>query len=250
MTARIGRGALIPGIALALAAAACTGDSGGDGDDPTSASSNESGGASASDIMEGWTDATCDIFNPDSVTDQLGIEAYTEGPSALGTTEGNFPGGLKCNSTFDFPDYEPEEGHSAFDLNGWMYMVLLPYGSEDEAASAYQELYDDAASQVRERDEDEQAVDETIEGDWDQGAILASVGPGNSTRVMYQKDSYMVFIEIGYIPDPGVDAVLATKESDVFTNPTYDFTPPELAEWFKSDYLPGLQDTITTKLEE
>lgn len=247
MTARIGRSVLIPGVALALAAAACSGSSGGNGDEATS---GEDGGGTPSSIMSGWTDEICEVFNPDAVTEQLHIETYTEGPVELGTTEGNYPGGLKCNSMYDFPDYELPEGYSARELDGWLNMVLLPYASEDEAASAYQELYDDAAGDLHGQPEQAQVVDETITGDWDQGAILASVGPGNSTRVMYQKDTYMVFIEIGYKPDPGVERGLSNNTIDTFEDPTYEFTPPELAEWFKSDYLPGLQETITLKLEE
>jgi hypothetical protein len=200
--------------------------------------------------MGAWTPDICEVFDPDAVTGQMHIEGYTEGPLTLGTTEGNYPGGLKCNSMYSFPEVDFPEGYSETPLDGWLNMVLLPYASAEEAATAYQELYDDAAGDLHGQPADAQVVDESIEGDWDQGAILASVGVVSSTRVMYQKDTYMVFIEIGTDPDPGVSHGLSNTTIDTFEDPSYEFTPPELAEWFKSDYLPGLQETITAKLEE
>lgn len=244
MTSRITRGGLVPGIALLMAAAACTANS-GSGDDPTTAESGVNPDVSS---ITGWTD-TCDVMDPDAVTAQLHIEGYTEGPDSLGTNEGDFPGSVKCNSFFDFPAYELPEGYADQEMNGWLYQVVSPYNSAEEAAAAYQTLYDGAAEQLHGRPEEEQVVDEAIEGDWEQGAIFASVGSGNSTRAMYQSGTYVVFIEIGYIPDPGVQYALGRTTTDVFEDPTYEFTPPELAEWLASDYLPGVQESITAKLE-
>lgn len=238
------RKALAVGAGLLFLASACS--NGADGSGAASPGGNDEID-SGTIAMQGWPDV-CEVFDPDAVTAQMHIEGYTEGPSHLGTTEGNFPGALKCNSSYDFPDYPDTEEWG--ELNGWMYMVLAPYGSSEEAADAYQASYDDAIRQLRERPEKEQVVDREIEGEWDRAAILSSVGAGNSTRVFYLKESYYVFIEIGYKPDPGVGDGLAYTDMDTFEDPTYEFTPPELADWFEAEYLPQLYTTISNKLEE
>ncbi len=231
-------------VGLALLVSACSGGA-ADSDGPTS---EENEVDSTSSAIQGWTDV-CEVLDPDALSEQLHIAEYDEGPNHLGMNEGNFPGALKCNFSFYFPDYSDDESEDR-DRNGWVYMVLAPYSGADEAADAYQDTYDDAAQQLRERPDKEQVVDREISGDWDRGAVLASVGSGNATRAMYLKDSYFVYIEIGYRPDPGVTDGLALSNMETFEDPTYEFTPPELADWFESEYLPGLDETITTKLEE
>lgn len=227
--------------ATALLLSACTPGQSGEGA-PVAAS-----GPDYTSIT-GWTD-TCEVFDVDAVTGQLHIAAYTDGPVSLGPWEGDYPGAVKCISFFDFPAYELPEGYSDQDLYGWMYQVLVPYGDVEEAAAAYQEMYDSAAAAFRDRPEREQVVDEVITGPWDEGAILASVGPGGAFRTFYRQESYVVLIEIGYLPDPGVQQGLALTTMDTFEAPTYEFTPPELADWFTADYLPGLDQAITARLE-
>ncbi|THV30107.1 hypothetical protein [Glycomyces paridis] len=198
--------------------------------------------------MASWD--ACEVLDPDTVTAKLQIGEYTEGPVALGTNEGDFPGSIKCNSFYDYPaDIEIPENSSKEELSGWLYQVLMPYGTPEEAAEGFQTLYDGAAEAVRERPEDEQSVDESIEGDWDQGAILASVGVGSSFRAIIQKGPYVVFIEVGGDPDPGIMNGLSYKDIETYDNPTYEYTPMDLADWMQSDYLPAVQETITAKLE-
>ncbi|GAB3219959.1 hypothetical protein GCM10027447_03710 [Glycomyces halotolerans] len=231
-------------VGLALFASACSGGSEG----PEGPAANENEVDSTTSQIQGWTDV-CEVFNPDALSEQLDIAEYSEGPNHIGMNEGNFPGALKCNFSFDFPEY-PGAEHYGSDRGGWVYMVLAPYASAEEAADAYQTTYDDVAQQLHQRPEMEQVVDREISGEWDEGAVLASVGTGNTTRAMYLKDSYFVYIDIGYNPDPGVEEALSLKSMETFESPVYEFTPPELADWFESDYLPNLNETISSKLEE
>ncbi|GAB3219978.1 hypothetical protein GCM10027447_03760 [Glycomyces halotolerans] len=187
-------------VGLVLFASACSGGSG------NSMVSEGEQVDSTTSLMQGWTDV-CEVFDPDALTDQLHIARYKEGPNHLGQWEGNFPGALKCNFSFDFPEY-PEAEHYSGDRGGWVYMVLAPYSDAEEAADAYQATYEDVAQQLRERQEKEQVVDRAVYGDWDRCSIFASVGTGNNIRAMYLKDSYFVYIDVGYNPDPGVQEAL------------------------------------------
>jgi hypothetical protein len=230
-----------------LALAACSGSPEDEGSSP---GPEENDIDSVTTKMQNWTDI-CDVFDPDVVTAQLHIEAYTEGPNNLGLWEGNFPGGLKCNASYSFPDYPLPENASEQDLGGTMYMVLVPYGDSEEAALAYEDLYGGEAERVREQSEDQQVVDREIAGDWDRGALLGAVGSGlNRSTATYLKDSYLVFIQISYDVDPGVRQALFNTSVDTFADPTYEFTPVELADWFEEEYLPNLYQTITKKAEE
>lgn len=230
---------------LLLAAAACSSGSGDSGDDSSDVEQNDVD--SETSIMRGWSDV-CEVFDPDAVSEQLHIADYDEPPVHLGANEGNFPGALKCNFSFNFPEYPDTE--DAGDLNGHVYMALVPHNTAEEAASGYQTSYDSAADFLHEQSEDEQVVEREIDGDWDSGAIFANVGTETLTTAMYLKDSYLVLIEIGHKPDPGVSRALSRKDMETFGNPTYEFTPPELADWFETEYFPDLSETISSKLEE
>ncbi|GAB3219966.1 hypothetical protein GCM10027447_03730 [Glycomyces halotolerans] len=43
---------------------------------------------------------------------------------------------------------------------------------------------------------------------------------------------------------------MAFKNREPFENPVYEFTPPEIADWLESEYLPNLNETIINRLQE
>lgn len=233
---------------LLLAAAAC--DSGEVGSDQDRSDDGDSEGTGEVDPVSAeirsWGEV-CDVFDPDSIANELGAVYEEDGPVEIGEGEGMFLGALGCNALF-VPESDPDQSQ------GYMYLNLSPSDNVELAKEQYEEIWNDDFSNASDQDPGTQMMltsEDDIPGEWDQAAIFVSIGfDGDRVWSYFLKGSYMVQVQLQWGPDSEVHLAALNSEEDLSEFAELDFTPLDIGSWVKNTYLPQVYEAIEAKIAE
>ena len=226
----------------------------------TAACGAESGPQTGSDpdrslaIMEAWSG--CEVFaDLAPVQDYLGAVGIDGELVDDKIGEGLDAEAATCSGLFDLATFEDTQGTFDYSATGDAVVLvgLAPWSTDAEAEANF----DDRVAVRRQNASGISYTDQReseLAGDWDQSLQIA----GDAERRNYidaygRVGSWVVYVSIDYLHDPGVGAYESAPEfypdSNAEQMAVYPFTPDQIEDWVAGEYLPALQADILQRAE-
>ncbi|THV42577.1 hypothetical protein [Glycomyces buryatensis] len=233
--------------ALALASACSTGtDPGAD-----TSGSAETGSLSS---MSDWLG--CDVFaDLEALQETLGVTAVEGELQSDGLNEGVDAEAAGCSGLFDLAAFSDTQGSFDYESTGdaAIRAGLAPWAGEEEAAANF-------ADRVGVREDNPAGLDYTDEqegelgGEWDESlTVTAETAHRTYVDVYGRYGSWVVYVSVDYLHDPGVGAYESAPElypdSSAEQLAVYPFTTAQFTDWISQEYLPQVQSDILERVE-
>ncbi|QSB05835.1 hypothetical protein [Natronoglycomyces albus] len=234
-------------IATLVIATACSDNNDANGD--INGANESDSNTAVSDQIYSWEDEICDIFDPSSITPHLGDARFSEGPTVSPRTTGLFYEAISCNSLIQFED------SSGGTVGGYIYLHAAPFEAEEHSIQLYEQRvasFQDLTQELVDspNSEWEAYSDGDFDGPWNEGYFYSGTGDAHRVHGFYRDGTYVVEVEINIDTDLNVAMALNEGAADIYADPSYSFTLPEVSDWVKDTYIPNLYETIVAKASE
>ncbi|WP_205324754.1 hypothetical protein [Glycomyces sp. YM15] len=235
------RGALAAAVlAVTLAAtAACGGEAPATGDTPP--------GSLA--VMSDWDG--CDVFaDLAAIQDRLGVTAIDGELQSDGLGEGIDAEAAGCSGLFDLATFEDTQGTFEYRSTGdaAVRAGLAPWSTEAEAEANFSDRVDQRRRNLPGIDYLDE-VEGALGGAWDESLTITAETEHRTYLDVYGRyGSWVVYVSVDYLHDPGVGAYESAPEfypdSSAEQLAVYPFTTAQFTDWLAQEHLPQIQTDI------
>lgn len=205
-------------------------------------------------IMRDWSG--CEIFGDlEDLQAFLGVTAVDAGLHSDGIGEGIDAEAIGCSGLFDLAAFEDTQGSFDYRATGdaSIHAGLVPWSTESEAEANFHERLDIRRQNLPGIEYTEEHEGE-LGGAWDDSRYIAA-----STERRHYLDAYgrhgswVVYVSIDYLHDPGVGAFESAPEfypgSSAEELAVYPFAADQAVEWVTREHLPRMQTDIIERAE-
>ncbi|GAB3649338.1 hypothetical protein GCM10028833_16870 [Glycomyces tarimensis] len=239
--------------AAALAAALMLAAGCGSGQDSDGPEAGESVGGSLA-TMSGWLG--CEVFaDLQPVQEYLGVTAVDGQLQSDGIGEGIDAEAAGCSGLFDLATFEDVQGTFEYRVTGdaAIRAGLAPWPTDEEAQANFEDRVDVRRQNLPGIEFTDEHEGE-LGGAWDDSRSFSAVTEHRHYIDAYGRSgSWVVYISIDYLHDPGVGAYESAPEFYPDSSPeamaVYPFTADQVVEWVTQEYLPALQSDIIERAE-
>ncbi|MCC3765182.1 hypothetical protein K3N28_19165 [Glycomyces sp. TRM65418] len=226
-------------LAVLASTAAC-------GDDAPATGGTPSGSLS---VMSAWDG--CDVFaDLAAIQEYLGVTAVDGALQSDGLGEGIDAEAAGCSGLFDLASFEDTQGTFEYQATGdaAIRAGLAPWSTDAEAEANFADRVDVRRQNLPGVDYLDQ-VEGELGGEWDESlTVTAETEHRTYVDVYGRYGSWVVYVSVDYLHDPGVGAYESAPEfypdSSAEEMAVYPFTTAQFTDWLAQEHLPQIQSDI------